>query len=155
MLILEKDYLAISKKLLDIAHNDGIEKISVKLVIKKEDTVLLLKRVKNDHFPDLYELPGGGLNENEDIFSGARRELFEETGLIIKKFISQLEIINFNTNSNQKKCRQYAFIILPIKKDIILNPNEHSEYKWVSSAELENLYIFPKIKTMIRKVLLE
>ncbi len=152
-MISEKNYLVISKKLLDTARKDGIERKSVKLVIKKKNTVLMLKRAKNDHFPDLYELPGGSLNENEDIFTGAKRELYEETGFLIQDFISQLKNIDFNSISNQKKCRQYTFIVLPIGKDIILNPNEHSEYKWVSSAELENLYIFPKIRIMIKKIL--
>ncbi|MGB8815954.1 MAG: NUDIX hydrolase [Minisyncoccia bacterium] len=156
MVIKIKDYLLISKKLLDIAQKDGIGKKTVKLLIKKGDTVLVLKRAKSVNFPDFYELPGGGLNENEDIFTGAKRELFEETGLAIKKFISQLEIIDFNKNIRNKKIgRQYTFLILSENKDITLNPGEHSDYKWVSLSELDSLVMFAKTHEMIRNILLK
>ena len=151
MAIPEKDYLVISNKLLYIACKDGIEKKAVKLLIKKDNTVLMLKRAKIDHFPDLYDLPGGGLNENEDIFSGAKRELYEETGLFIKEFISKPESFDFNTASNNKKCRGYVFNILSEKKDIVLNPNEHSEYKWVIVDELDNLPMLSNIRILIKK----
>jgi len=153
MTISEKDYLPISEKLLDRAEKDGIERKVVKLVIRKNGAVLVLRRAKGEHFPDLYELPGGGLNENEDIFAGARRELYEETGLSVKEFISQPESIDFNTISDQKKCRGYVFVVLPRENDIVLNPDEHSGHKWVSLAEVDNLAMFPGTKTIINKVL--
>jgi len=151
MIISEKDYLTISNNLLNTADKDGIERKIVRLILKQNNTVLILKRAKNDHFSDLYELPGGGLNKNEDIFSGSRRELYEETGLLIKEFISRPESFDFKAASDNKKCRGYVFNILPEEKDVVLNPLEHSKYKWVAVDELDNLDMLSNIKIIIKK----
>jgi 8-oxo-dGTP diphosphatase len=153
--ILEKNYLTISKKLSDIADKDEIKRKIVRLVIKQGNSVLMLKRAKSDHLSGLYELPGGGLNENEDIFSGAKRELYEETGLLIKDFFSKPDSFDFSAVSDNKKCRGYILNILPEKKEIVLNPHEHSEYKWVTINEIDNLDMLSNIRTVTKKILKE
>ena len=51
------------------------------LVYNKEtDRILMCKR-KKDPYKGLDNLVGGKIEENEDGFSSARRELFEETGI--------------------------------------------------------------------------
>ncbi len=102
MTILVKDYLIVSDELLEKSHKDNIEKNVVRIVIKQDDAILMLKRTRDDHFPDLYELPGGGLEENEDIFSAGKRELYEETGLSIKEFTSIPESYDFHNTSLKK-----------------------------------------------------
>lgn len=154
MTILEKDYLNISQKLLDRARADKIERTAVKLVVKKKGAILMLKRAKGESFPDLYELPGGGLNEDEDIFSAGRREFYEETGLSIREFLSEPEVIDFCTISSNENCRGYILYILPEGEDIVLNSAEHSEYKWVFLSELDSLFMFPEVKELVKKILL-
>jgi 8-oxo-dGTP diphosphatase len=151
MIISEKDYLAISKKLLNVAHGEGIEREVVRIIIKQDNLVLVLKRAKGDHFPGLYELPGGGLEMNEDIFSGAKRELYEETGLSVKEFISKPKSFDFLAASDHKKCRGYVFNIIPKEKDVVLNPCEHCKYKWVTIGELDNLNMLSNIREIIKK----
>lgn len=142
-----------SKKLLDIAKKDKMEREMVRLAVMRGNAVLMLKRAKTDHFPELYELPGGELNKNEDIFSGSRRELIEETNLSIKEFISKPEIFNFTAASDKKRCRGYVFDVLPEKGDITLNPAEHSEYKWVTLDEIDNLDMLSNIRAVTKKIL--
>ncbi|MBI3888379.1 NUDIX hydrolase [Candidatus Nomurabacteria bacterium] len=153
--ILKKDYKIINKKLSDTAEKDGISRKIVRLAMVRGDSLLMLKRAKTDHFPGLYELPGGKLDENEDIFSGGRRELFEETNLSIKEFLSKPEIFDFNAVSDKKRCRGYVFNILPENKDIILNPAEHTEYKWVTLSEIDNLDMLSNTKALAKKILKE
>ncbi|MFA5791686.1 MAG: NUDIX hydrolase [Candidatus Paceibacterota bacterium] len=151
MAISEKDLLNISQKLLDKARKDGIELNIVKLIVKKNDTVLVLRRASTDSFPNLYELPGGGIDKNEDIFSAGRRELYEETGLSIQKFFSEPQIVDVLTVSSHKKCRVYFLNILSEENEIILNKREHSEYKWVSINEVDNLFMFSEVRALIKK----
>ena len=43
-------------------------------------TIILIKR-KNQPFKDMWAIPGGFVDENEDLKTAAERELSEETGL--------------------------------------------------------------------------
>ena len=45
---------------------------------------VLVKR-KNDPFKDLWALPGGCVEQDEELAEAAKRELQEETGLIVEK----------------------------------------------------------------------
>lgn len=154
MALLEKNLLVLSQMLLAKAYQDGIERILVKLVIKNDNKVLILKRTKTESMPNLYELPGGGLDKGEDVFSAGRRELYEETGLFIQDFLSSPEILDVVTRSSNQKCRVCILDILPKEGNIVLSPKEHIEYKWVSVAEIDELFMFPEIKTLLKKILL-
>lgn len=48
--------------------------------VKNKFKVLLIQR-NNDPFKDQWALPGGFVNENEDLETAAKRELHEETGV--------------------------------------------------------------------------
>ncbi|GAA4323010.1 NUDIX hydrolase [Pontixanthobacter gangjinensis] len=48
--------------------------------IENKFKVLLIQR-KNDPFKDQWALPGGFVDENEDLETAAKRELHEETGV--------------------------------------------------------------------------
>lgn len=150
MTISKENCVVISKELLEKSRKDKIEKNVVRLIIKQENAILMLKRTKNDHFPDLYELPGGKIEKNENIFSAGKRELYEETGLSIKEFISIPKSYDFR-NVFSKKYRGYVLNVLPKKGEIILNPAEHSEYRWVIASELDNLPMFHNIRMIIKK----
>lgn len=66
--------------------------VTVDAVIFKEagnDCHILLIQRKNDPFKGMWALPGGFVDEHEDLEEAAKRELQEETGLNIKQ-LSQL-----------------------------------------------------------------
>ena len=58
--------------------------VTVDVLLVKKDTLLLIKRLK-DPYKDCWALPGGFVDENEDLHDAAKRELIEETNVSIEK----------------------------------------------------------------------
>lgn len=57
-------------------HTKRFERLATRAIVLKEDKILLLYTARYDD----YTLPGGGVDADEDIISGFKRELQEETG---------------------------------------------------------------------------
>ncbi|MES2811150.1 MAG: NUDIX hydrolase [Bacteroidota bacterium] len=58
--------------------------VTVDIILVKKDTLLLIKRLK-DPYKDCWALPGGFVDENEDLLDAAKRELMEETNVSVDK----------------------------------------------------------------------
>lgn len=57
--------------------------VTVDVILQKKNTILLIKR-KKDPYKDCWALPGGFVEENEDLELAAKRELVEETSVVIE-----------------------------------------------------------------------
>ena len=67
-----------------IVKND-ISTVAKLVIIDEENRVLFLKRSNYvSKYAGEWDLPGGHLKEQEDMLSGLKREVFEETGLDIR-----------------------------------------------------------------------
>ena len=111
-----------------------------------------------------YLQPGGHVETNDkDTLCAAKREIFEETGLIDLKLVNLTDdiIVPFDINShyiekNEKKSEDghfhhdfgYLFKLDSIS-DVKIDYNESNGYKWVSVELLEN---DEKFKTIIAKI---
>lgn len=60
--------------------------VTVDAVVTKENSVLLIKRLKAP-FQDCWALPGGFVDENEDLLDAVKRELYEETTIRATDFV--------------------------------------------------------------------
>lgn len=123
------------KALLEQAKHDGIEKLTTGgLVTNLHNQVLVVKRRADDFMPNIYELPGGTLEDGESIVECVVRELEEETGIRFSSVEDLLPTFDYRSNSG-KKTRQFSFVlIVPDNFTITLSP-EHVDYKWVSAIE--------------------
>lgn len=123
------------KKLKDCATEDGVQKIVASAVIARDDTFFLARRCQGDFLPGLVELPGGTLEEGEKIFDGLHREILEETGLKITKVVSYIGSFDYLSTSNFK-ARQFNFLVEVEEGEVIIDPEEHDEYYFLTKEEI-------------------
>mgnify|MGYP000862732175 FL=1 len=127
--------------------------MTVKLIahtlIEKDGKYLLIKRSKIKRglpnvFPSYWDIPGGSVEENELPREAALREAMEEVNqkLRINKIIH--EDSQFDASKDTVFTRLvYAGEILE-ERDFILDPEEHTDFKWISSLkDIESNLVVP------------
>src|SRR3989338_4929375 len=145
----DKDIL---QQLLVTASKDGIQKIVVGAVIKRDKKFLLLERVALDFLGGLIELPSGAVDQGEDLLSALGREVREETGLELTSAQSYLGSFDYLSGSG-KRARQFNFLVETNLAEIKLNPQEHRAFKFVSldNPGFSNLNISEATREILRK----
>lgn len=127
--------------------------MTVKLIahslIEKDGKYLLIKRSKIKRglpnvYPSYWDIPGGSVEENELPREAALREAMEEVNqkLRINKIIH--EDSQFDASKNTVFTRLvYAGEILE-ERDFILDPEEHTDFIWISSLkDVESNLVVP------------
>ena len=127
--------------------------MTVKLIahtlIEKDGKYLLIKRSKIKRglpnvYPSYWDIPGGSVEENELPREGALREAIEEVNqkLRINKIIH--EDSQFDASKDTVFTRLvYAGEILE-ERDFILDPEEHTDFIWISSLkDIESNLVVP------------
>ena len=127
--------------------------MTVKLIahtlIEKDGKYLLIKRSKIKRglpnvYPSYWDIPGGSVEENELPREAALREAMEEVNqkLRINKIIH--EDSQFDASKDTVFTRLvYAGEILE-ERDFILDPEEHTDFKWNSSLkDIESNLVVP------------
>ena len=106
---------------------DGVEK------------VFLPRRAATKKFlPDVFELPGGHIDFGEDIVVGLAREIEEEFGMhvTVGDPFGVFTYTNDIKGSHSIEVVYFAQFTDPID-NITLNPEDHSEYRWLAADELD------------------
>lgn len=122
------------------SDNDKRKALNVMLTIKgvvvnKKNEVLLLRRSENEKYNvGLYDLPGGYLDENENIEDVLIREIKEETGLDVDGGAGLLCIKDFKQSNKIKGVR---FVVRYLGDDFnsVKLDEEHDEFVWLSFDE--------------------
>ena len=124
-------------------------KLIVHTLIEKDGKYLLIKRSKIKRglpnvYPSYWDIPGGSVEENELPREAALREAIEEVNqkLRINKIIH--EDSQFDASKDTVFTRLvYAGEILE-ERDFILDPEEHTDFKWISSLkDIESNLVVP------------
>lgn len=138
------------EQLVSEALQQGIQKLVVGAVIKRNGKYLLIERVPADFMGGLVELPSGTVDPGEDLLTALVREVKEETGLDAKSVLFLTESFDYLSGSG-KKTRQFNFVIEVGAGDVVLNPAEHRAYYFVSPMDNE----FAKLNTSeaVRRVI--
>ena len=111
--------------------------VDVLVINKKTDEILLIKRL-NEPFKDCWALPGGFVDENEDLEQAARRELFEETNIETEEMI---QIGAFGTPNRDPRGHMIsvAYQTDLIDNQIVKAKDDAKEVKWFSIKDLPEL----------------
>jgi len=104
--------------------------------------LFLPRRAKTKKFwPDVYELPGGHVDWGETFEDAVAREVKEEFDMTIKLGDPYYVFTYDNPvkGSHSVEVIYFATFVDSIE-NIKIDPEDHSEYKWLSEAELPQIY---------------
>lgn len=93
----------------------------------------------------LWDLPGGGLEHNEDPAKGLKREILEETGLEVVSISDSPKY--FLTAERHSKSGYTANVIYEVKlKNFDFTPSDECrELRFCSIAEMKSMPLYPNV----------
>ena len=117
----------------------------------KELKFLLLKRNKNKLYEHLWQGVAGKIEKGEKSWETARRELYEETGLIPKNMFIADHVSKFYEAKDDRINFVPVFGIEVNTKEVVLS-DEHCDYKWVTLNEAIDQLVWTGQKKAIKIV---
>jgi 8-oxo-dGTP pyrophosphatase MutT (NUDIX family) len=121
-----------------------------KLVVLSADrqSVLVAKRKGEADYDGTFSFIGGKMETtDESLIAGMKREKDEEIGpaAVIKVLPNETYNVLFRKSSGQMTVNPHTPAVF-VSGEISINPEEYSEYRWVSLSELDQLE--PKIQNI-------
>lgn len=117
-----------------------------KTIVKRDDTYLFLKRTDNAKaYPGMWDFPGGRADLGETFREAAIRETEEETGL---KVVLGPEVKTDIHEEERRVLTLHYFIPESFEGDIKLS-SEHTDYKWLTKEEVQELEVHPSIRKFL------
>lgn len=102
--------------------------------------VFLPRRAASKKFlPGVFELPGGHIEFGEEIVAGLRREIREELGMevVVGDPFAAFTYANEVKGSHSIEVVYFARFEGGIE-GVALDPEDHSEYRWISEGEVDD-----------------
>ncbi len=124
--------------------------ILIKKIVNDEEYVLLMKRKNTGSNDGEYELPGGHLEANEDIFGAMIREIKEELLLDLKR--EDIKIIHLMHHYTGQRLNFIFETDGTNLKPEIGEKNKCSELRWVNIKSLP-IETTSKVKLIINNIL--
>ncbi len=112
------------------------------------------KRGEPNVFPQHWDIPGGRVEENELPRDAAVRECFEETGISIEK--ENLTIIHEDSQFDEEEQTVFTRLVYEVKlleqpKTILLDPEEHTDFLWITSRDENKKNLVPYLEEILEK----
>lgn len=122
--------------------------IGVKVIIRStEGKILLIRRSKllQDESEPSWDIPGGRIEPEEPLDAALRREVKEELGVDIDETAMLINAQDIFVPSKNLHVVRLTYILTCSMLDIVLS-EEHQEYRWVLSDDLQSMNIEPYLK---------
>ena len=140
------------------------------VILNKENKIFVAKRIDNPK--NFWQMPQGGVDEGEDFYHAALRELKEETSIISVKLIKEIEnkftyilpdhLIGIIWKGKFKGQKQKWFVMRFIGDELEINiKTKHPEFldwKWVDLEDLTKiavnfkLEVYKQVKSEVEKI---
>lgn len=113
-------------------------KVFVSCIINNKGEFLALKRRSKGYYAKAYDFPGGKMEFGESIVEAMKREVFEETGIVIDESNLKLKA-GIDWKDEFEKETRYAVCFCFVydideKVDVKLS-DEHSSFKWAKKED--------------------
>ena len=127
------------------------------ILLNKSNQILVGKRIDNPS--NFWQMPQGGVDKNENLFDAAKRELYEETGVINTKLIKEFDYwLEYNLPNyligkiwkgkfRGQKQKWFIMKFVGENKEINIetkNP-EFLDWKWIDISKLPSIAVSFKV----------
>ena len=127
------------------------------ILLNKSNQILVGKRIDNP--TKFWQMPQGGVDQNENLFDAAKRELYEETGVVSIKLIKEFDYwLEYNLpnyligkiwKGKFRGQKQKWFIMRFVGKEDEINIKtknaEFKSWKWIDANRLVNVVVSFKL----------
>ena len=121
-------------------QSSSTQKITACAFLHKNGKLFIAKRAATKKFlPGKFELPGGHIEYGEEIADGLRRDFREEFGVEVLVGEAIYAFTYMNGDAHVIEVDYLAELADP-NAEIVLNPQDHSEYRWVDEAGLDAVW---------------
>tara|TARA_B100001175_G_C19209530_1_gene495256 strand:+ start:16 stop:492 length:477 start_codon:yes stop_codon:yes gene_type:complete len=141
------------------------------IVLNKNDKVFVAKRIDNPK--NFWQMPQGGVDNDEDFLKAAYRELYEETNIKSVELIKELDgtityelpdrLLGIIWKGKYKGQKQKWFLMRFVGNDKEININtkipEFLDWKWIDIDQITEvvvdfkLHVYKKLKEKIKKII--
>lgn len=127
------------------------------VILKHGDEVLLCKRSPKETLPNIWSIPGGGIENGETPGQAAIREFHEETNIEIGTDLDLVGIIDNFNDDGTKRGMMFVFLQnIKEKKDPELSKtshgHEHTSCKYFKSEDIPEQKGSEQLYKILKKV---
>ena len=131
---------------------------SAGVIIKHGDEVLLCKRSPDETLPNIWSIPGGGIENGESPGQAAIREVHEETNIELTTDLDLVGMIDTKNEDGLKTGMMFVFLQeIKDKKNADLkrasHGKEHSTCKYFKSEDIPKQKKTKELYDIIKKIL--
>lgn len=119
--------------------------------MRHDSRLLLLQRKSDDFHPDLWELPGGHIEEGESIYEALARELQEETGWTLEGIVGFIDAFDYPGEAGHLT-REWNFEV-SARMDAELAHPEHQAHAWAGADDYRNYRMTDEMRRTVARAL--